>query len=98
MAEILCPASGLETFIEQICHAVGADEATAQEVAHHLVRANLSGHDSHGVLRMPWYVSQIDQGQMQPAAQPRILRQRGATALSPGSPPVTMSQPSSSSS
>ena len=81
MAEVLCPAGPLEQFIHQVAVAVGADETAAAEVAHHLVRANLSGHDSHGVLRMPWYVQQIQDGVLKPAAQPEIVRQRGATAL-----------------
>ncbi len=81
MADILCPAGPLEAFIQQVCLAVGADEQAANEVAHHLVRANLSGHDSHGVLRMPWYVQQIESDVLQPTAQPEVIRQRGATAL-----------------
>ena len=81
MADVLCPAGPLEDFIREICLKVGTDRATADEVAHHLVRANLSGHDSHGVLRMPWYVTQIDQGQMKPDAQPSVVKEFGATAL-----------------
>lgn len=81
MADVLCPAGPLEDFIRQVCLKVGGNQATADEVAHHLVRANLSGHDSHGVLRMPWYVTQIDQGQLKPGAEPHIIREFGATAL-----------------
>ncbi len=81
MAEVFCPAGSLEGFIRGVCLKVGAEEEAAAEVAHHLVRANLSGHDSHGVLRMPWYVQQIKAGTMMPGAQPQIIRQRGATAL-----------------
>lgn len=81
MADVLCPAGPLEDFIRAICLKVGTDQAAADEVAHHLVRANLSGHDSHGVLRMPWYVTQIDNGQLDPAAQPQVVREFGATAL-----------------
>lgn len=81
MAEVLVPAGPLERFIEQVCRAVGTDEKAAAEVAHHLVRANLSGHDSHGVLRMPWYVQQVQGGVLKPEARPEIVRQRGATAL-----------------
>lgn len=81
MAEVLCPAGPLEEFIKRVCLAVGADEAAAAEVAHHLVRANLSGHDSHGVLRMPWYVQQVEAGVLKPQSQPEIVRERGATAV-----------------
>lgn len=81
MAEVICPAGPLQAFIHQVALAVGADEAAAGEVAHHLVRANLSGHDSHGVLRMPWYSQQAKAGLLKPGVQPRIIRERGATAL-----------------
>ena len=84
MADVLCPAGPLEDFIREVCLKVGCPQATADEVAHHLVRANLSGHDSHGVLRMPWYVSQIDQGQLKPDARPHAIREFGATALFDG--------------
>jgi len=81
MAEVLVQVGPLREFIHRVALAVGADEAAASEVAHHLVRANLSGHDSHGVLRMPWYNQVIKSGQMQPSVQPKILRERGATVL-----------------
>ena len=38
--------------VENILQAAGSSEQEAQIVADHLVMANLSGHDSHGV-RMP---------------------------------------------
>ncbi|MBV9248005.1 MAG: malate/lactate/ureidoglycolate dehydrogenase [Acetobacteraceae bacterium] len=37
------------------CH-MGSDDNEAQQVADHLVRANLAGHDSHGVGMLPTYV------------------------------------------
>ena len=45
----LSVASELEQFARAIFEAMGATSATAAEVAAHLVRANLSGHDSHGI-------------------------------------------------
>ncbi|MDP9370903.1 MAG: Ldh family oxidoreductase [Chloroflexota bacterium] len=81
MPNLLCPAVPLEGFVDRVCRAIGAPEDVAAEVAHHLVRANLSGHDSHGVLRLPWYVQQANDGQLLPDARPRILREGPATAL-----------------
>jgi uncharacterized oxidoreductase len=77
----VCHPQSLEQFVHQACVAVGADDDIAAEVAHHLVRANLSGHDSHGVLRLPWYVEQIKKGDLQPNARPTIVREHGATAV-----------------
>lgn len=77
----LCPPRDLQRYVREVCRALGAPDEVAAEVAHHLVRANLSGHDSHGVLRLPWYVLQAEQGQLLPAARPRVIRERGASAL-----------------
>ena len=60
---------------------MGADGETAREVARHLVSANLSGHDSHGVLRWPQYVAELDRGDLDPAARPEILHEGAVTAV-----------------
>ena len=77
----LCPPQPLELFAGRIIQAMGADHDVAAEVAHHLVRANLSGHDSHGMLRVAQYVAQADRGGLRPAARPRIVRETAVTAL-----------------
>lgn len=79
--ERVCSAAELEWFVREVCRGVGAEEDIAGEVAGHLVRANLAGHDSHGVLRLPWYVAQCDRGQIVPAARPRVIRETAVTAL-----------------
>ena len=53
----------------------------AVEVARHMVRANLSGHDSHGVIRVKQYVAEIEAGDMVPDARPAVLRETDATGL-----------------
>ena len=74
-------APDLQRFVAQLIRVLGADDDVAAEVALHLVRANLSGHDSHGVLRMPQYVAQIGAGELIPSARPVIARDSGSTAL-----------------
>ena len=71
----------LETFVQGVCRALGADAEIAAAVARHLVRANLSGHDSHGVIRVPQYVAQAASGELHPEARPVILRENAVTAL-----------------
>ena len=39
----------LYALIHLIARRMGSEEEEAREVADHLVRANLAGHDSHGV-------------------------------------------------
>jgi len=64
--------------------ALGTPEDIADLVAGSLVDANLAGHDSHGVLRIPQYVRQARAGEIVVAARPRVLQARHATALLSG--------------
>ena len=49
-------AGSLYAVTLRIASAMGSEPAEAAEVADHLVRANLAGHDSHGVGMIPTYV------------------------------------------
>ena len=44
--------------------AAGCDQAEADRISHYLVEANLAGHDSHGVLRIPSYVDWLRTGKV----------------------------------
>jgi len=55
---------------------LGAPIDVATEVAKHLVRAELSGHSSHGVLRLPQYAREIDAGIINPAAPTTIVSKK----------------------
>jgi uncharacterized oxidoreductase len=61
--------------------AAGADEPNAKIVVDHLIDAHLTGYDTHGVMRIPGYVRFITQGQLAPAAKPKIVRETAAMAL-----------------
>jgi uncharacterized oxidoreductase len=74
----------LEATGTAIFEALGAPSDIAAEVAGHLVRANLAGHDSHGAIRIPQYAGQIEAGVVHPAARPTIIGGRGATVLVDG--------------
>jgi uncharacterized oxidoreductase len=80
-ATVVCPAAPLEAFVRGVLGGLGADAGVAAEVARHLVRSNLSGHDSHGVILLPAYVAQADRGQLAPAARPVLLRESEVAAL-----------------
>jgi hypothetical protein len=69
---------------------MGAGEDVAAEVSRHLVRSNLSGHDSHGVILLPTYVAQADRGELVAAARPVMLRESEVVALTRPRPPLTM--------
>ena len=59
----------------QIFVAVGCPEPVARRVGDALVDANLVGHDSHGVIRIPQYVAAIRDGEIVPAAEPTVVRE-----------------------
>ena len=46
----------LEEFSRTIFAAIGCDDAEARNISRLLVRANLTGHDSHGVIRISQYI------------------------------------------
>lgn len=68
----------LTTLGTKIFAALGAPDDIARLVAGSLVDANLTGHDSHGVLRIPQYAQRIREGLVRPAARPKILEGRQA--------------------
>src|SRR5262245_55658131 len=69
---------------QAIFEAVGAPTAVARRVADALVDANLAGHDSHGVIRIPQYVDSVRSGEIVADAEPRLLRGTAVSALIDG--------------
>ena len=61
--------------------AAGASEENARIVVDHLIDANLCGHDSHGIIRIPSYVQNIKRDQLAPSAQPKVVRETAAMTL-----------------
>jgi len=74
----------LHAVAERIFVAVGAPEVVARRVAGALVDANLAGHDSHGVIRIPQYVEAVRKGEIVPGAEPTVLKQTPGSALVDG--------------
>lgn len=79
--DVTVSADALLDFVIQVVRAMGAQDDVSDEVARHLVGANLSGHDSHGVLRLTQYLGEQDRGELVPAAETRVLRDRPVAAL-----------------
>ena len=71
----------LANFAQAIFQALGADQDVAAEVSKHLVRSDLSGHPSHGVLQIPRYVLSVRRGEVVPSARPDFVARHDATAL-----------------
>ena len=60
-------APHLQAFTRDILSASGVTAHIAEEVAEVLVGANLVGHDSHGLLRIPMHMKTMADGRHQPA-------------------------------
>ncbi len=75
------PHTTLTRLIRDIFAAAGTPDDIAQYVAESLVTTNLTGHDSHGIIRVKGYVVQIQNGSIRPEALPVIERQFGAIAV-----------------
>jgi LDH2 family malate/lactate/ureidoglycolate dehydrogenase len=71
----------LQAFAAGVFRAMGADTDISAEVAAHLIRSNLSGHDSHGVIRMSQYARDADGGELRPAARPTVVSETEATGV-----------------
>jgi hydroxycarboxylate dehydrogenase B len=76
----------MPNFMPQALHALsrlivsrmGSAPEETEEVADHLVRANLSGHDSHGVGMLPAYVRLLQDGLLVPNQTPHTVLDAGA--------------------
>ena len=71
-------------FARECFRRVGVPEEDAGIIADHLVLANLRGVDSHGVIRIPYYIEGVEKGYVRARSEIRILRETRATALIDG--------------
>ncbi len=55
---------------EVMLQAGGAPAGHAGIVSDHLGQANLAGYDSHGFIRLPQYLKEIEEGVVDPRAEP----------------------------
>lgn len=77
-------AEYLRRLCTEIFKKVGASDEEATTVSDNLVEANLKGHDSHGVILLPSYVSRIKQGLYKPGAKTALLLETASMALIDG--------------
>jgi uncharacterized oxidoreductase len=66
-------AAALERIATTILAAAGSAADEAGKVAQKLVGANLAGHDSHGVIRVPQYVEQVRSGHIVPNRNAEVV-------------------------
>ena len=77
-------AADLEAFAVDLLEAAGASEAEAQRVAESLLDSNLRGYESHGVMRIPYYVDQIAKKEIVPGVELTIIDQSPSKVVADG--------------
>jgi LDH2 family malate/lactate/ureidoglycolate dehydrogenase len=77
-------AERLTGFAAAVYSSVGMPETDARLVADTLVQADLWGHQSHGVLRLGWYLDRVRNKVMNPVTKPEFVMDAGAIALIDG--------------
>ncbi len=78
---IIKTAEELKNIATTIFDAAGSPNDQSQWVAETLVRSNLAGYDSHGVMRISFYVERILNGELCPGAPIEIQRETSTTAV-----------------
>lgn len=78
---VLIAVDTLETLVRDMFVAAGGSAGEAAGIAQHLVGANLAGHDSHGVARVPRYIDWLRDGHMFFGREVRFVTDGGAFAL-----------------
>ncbi len=71
----------LREFAREVFLKVGMPPGDADIEADMLLWANLRGVDSHGVLRIPWYVGNVDRGIMNPKPNIKVVKETPATLV-----------------
>ena len=71
----------LESFCRSIFGATGFSAEDARTQTDVLLWANLRGIDSHGIMRIPRYVTWLDSGVMRADAVMKVASERGAAAV-----------------
>lgn len=77
-------ADRLIAFAEAVLTALGLPDVDAHLVADSLVRADLWGHQSHGVMRLSWYAARIRAGVVRATTETETIVDAGAVAVLDG--------------
>lgn len=74
----------LRDYIAAIFTAAGCSATEGGRIAHHLISANLTGHDSHGVIRTPRYILWLREGKVRAGQQIAVLHETPTHAVLDG--------------
>jgi uncharacterized oxidoreductase len=77
-------AEALDALVANVFQAAGCDGPESRRISSHLVDANLAGHDSHGVVRVPRYVEWLEAGYVLKGQTADVVTDGGAFAVIDG--------------
>ncbi len=83
MTQIVRPDALLD-FATKVYASAGMPQEDAHLAADTLVQADLWGHQSHGVMRLSWYMARLRSGVAKPVAEPEYVVDAGAVAVIDG--------------
>ena len=81
---MLIKAESFKRIVSAILETGGSSNNESLVVADHLVRANLVGHDSHGVGMLPFYVKMLKAKLLFPNQEPEIVKTHGSIMMFDG--------------
>lgn len=82
--ELRVAVGGLQDYVAATFTAAGCSPEEGRAVAAGLVDANLNGHDSHGVARVPRYLAWLQEGEVEAGRTIAVLTETGAMAVLDG--------------
>lgn len=81
---VTVPHATLQRYSAAIFEAAGCASDEAARIPRHLLSANLAGHDSHGVIRVPRYVQWLQEGKVRAGQVPTVLHETATHAVVDG--------------
>jgi len=78
------PHDKLKRITSDIFAAAGCQRDEAERIGHYLVEANLVGHDSHGVIRISYYVDWLQAGKVLANQSIRVVHENDVIAVVDG--------------
>lgn len=83
-ASVTLPAAGLTALLARTFEAAGGAADEAEAIARNLVDANLAGHDSHGVIRVPRYLDWVAKAYLRFGQKVSVVLENDALVLLDG--------------
>jgi uncharacterized oxidoreductase len=74
----------LKQLVATLFTKAGSRPEESERIAHYLVEANLAGHDSHGVIRVPSYIDWVRTGKVIPNQKAKVVFENDTIAILDG--------------